>query len=205
MNGWKARAEYIRRKVKKVKTWHLVAALIALGVLSLVFLRINNSGMVVLRDQVIAADEKGNDKELQNAIAKLQHYVSAHMNADTGQIALQNSYDRAVSAAYAAVDNDIDASGYAAATENCKSLRTQGWGAYIACVSSAIDTSTSNFRPPELPNPGLYYVSYASPLVSFDSAGVLTTLAFVVFFIIVFKLLTEVVLQLVLYKRRKIG
>jgi hypothetical protein len=203
MDGWKNQIEFIRRKLKKVKTWHMVVLLLILVILSIFFLRLNNMGMVELRNQVLSADESGDGEVLQRAATKLQNYVSGHMNADTGQIALQNSYDRAIQRAFSEV-NDVNASGYAEATESCKAvLYVSGYPGYASCVADAVGIGESTLVVPELPNPALYYISYASPIVSFDAAGVTVVLSVVVFLAIILKLLTEVVMALLLYKKQQ--
>jgi len=188
----------MRRGLAKVKTWHLVVLLIVLAIFSIIFLRLNNVGMINLRDQVIAADASGDNDELQQAATRLQNNVSRHMNTDTGQIALQSSYNNAVRRAFAAANNDIDASSYGAATDQCKAvLYASGYQGYAACVANAVGVSESKFTTPELPNPALFYLSYAAPILSFDAAGVVIVLATVVFFVIFLKLLTEVIIYFV--------
>ena len=202
MNGWKNRLKFIGRKASKIKTWQLVITLIILVILSVVFLRTNNVRMIELRDEVIAADASGDGEVLQAAATRLQNHVSRHMNTDTGQIALQTSYNTAVRRAFAEANNDIDASGYAVAAEQCKTvLYASGYQSYAACVANAVGISESKFKTPELPNPAMFYLSYAAPVISFDLAGVAMVLATVVFFVIILKLLTEVTLYFISRKQ----
>lgn len=192
----------MRRKISKIQTWHMVAAFAILVILAVFFLRINNVTMVDLRTQVITADESGDSASLQQSATRLRNYAIQHMNADTGQIALQHSYDTAVQRAFIAV-NTIDSSGYNIATENCKAvLYISGYQGYASCVASAVGVSETSLTTPELPNPSLYYLAYTSPVVSFDPAGVTVVLASVVFLAMVLKLLTEVIMHFLLYKRQ---
>ena len=203
MNGWKKRAEYIKRILRKVKTWHLVVILIIFAILSLVFLRANNLGMIELRDQVIVADKSGDQVVLAQVAGELQEYVSRHMNADTGQIPLQGSYDRAVQDAFDRVNSDIDASGYSIATEDCKKMiASSGYQGYAECVATAVGVGESTLNTPDLPNPSLYYLFFASPVISFDLAGVMVIFTTLVFCLIVIKLLTEVIIYFLLYKKK---
>lgn len=204
MNGWKKQAEYLKRTLKKVKTWHLVVILIVFAILSVIFLRVNNLGMVELRDQVIAADKSGNQAALTQAASTLQKYVSRHMNTDTGQIPLQNSYDRAVQDAFDRANQDIDASGYSAATEECKRvIAAGGYQGYAECVAGTVGVGESTLNTPDLPNSSLYYLYFASPIVSFDLAGVMVILTTLVFCLIIIKLLTEVIIYFLLYRGQR--
>lgn len=194
---------YYRRFLKRIKTWHMVLVLIALTILSTVLLRINNLNMVEYRDAVIAADESLDMKKVESAAQSLKLFVAAHMNTDTGQIPLQNLYNQAVSEAFSNV-NDVDSAVYAQATESCKSVLAQrGYSGYSACVADSVGVSESNFNQPNLPNPALYYLSYASPTWSFDPAGVAVAATIVVFSAIVLKLLTEAVLGVIASHREK--
>ena len=201
MNGWKKQVEYIRRWLKRIKTWHLVILFICLAVLSAVTLRFNSLNMMEYRQAVIDADKTLDQAEVAKSAQALKDFVSAHMNTDTGQVPLQNLYNKAVQEAFAQV-NDVSSDGYQAATEACKSVLSQrGFAGYTACVADAVGTSDSNFNQPDLPSPSLYYLSFAAPLWSFDSAGVSVALTFVVFFTILLKFLTEVVLAFLVRHR----
>lgn len=192
------------RKLKAIKLWQLVLLMAVLLLLTILALRANNINMVELRNQLLAADKSLDLAEVETAAERLRQYSQQHMNADTGQVALQNLYNQKVEQAFAAVNNDIDASGYSAATENCKSTLSQtGYQGYADCVAQAVGLSESAFKTPQLPNPALYYLNYSSPPLSFDLAGLLSTLTFVVFLAIFFKLLTEVVLSLFWHFRGK--
>ena len=87
------------KRLRRVKMWHLVLLLMVLLVLSATFLRLNNVGMTERRRAVLSADKAGNMEQIRQRIADLQQYSSAHMNADTGPIYLQEQYNRDVKAA----------------------------------------------------------------------------------------------------------
>lgn len=181
----------------------MVVILVLLTVLSAILLRINNLNMVEYRDAVIAADETLDRKKVEDSAESLKLFVAAHMNTDTGQIPLQNLYNQAVGEAFSKV-NDVDSTIYAQATEECKSVLAQrGYSGYSACVADNVGTSESNFNQPDLPNPALYYLSFASPAWSFDPAGVTVAATIVVFSAIVLKSLTEVVLGAIASYRGK--
>lgn len=194
---------YIERRLKKIKTWHMILVFVVLAILSVVLLRANNLNMIKYRDAVILADETLDKAEVEKTAEALREFVSKHMNTDTGLIPLQNLYNQAVSEAFSkenAVNSDI----YTEATESCKSVLSQkGYAGYSTCVADMIGVSESNFNQPDLPNPALYHLSYASPKWSADLAGVVVLVTTVVFFAIFLKLLTEGVLALVLNYREK--
>lgn len=194
---------YHRRLLKRIKTWHMVALCVVLAILSLILLRVNNLNMIEYRDAVVVADESLDVDKVESAAESLKLFVAAHMNTDTGRIPLQNLYNQAVSEAFGQV-NDVDSTIYAQATEDCKSVLAQrGYSGYSACVADSVGTNESNFNQPELPNPALYYLSFASPMWSFDPAGVTVAATIVVFSAIILKLLTEVALGAVAARRGK--
>lgn len=172
----------LRRLFKKVKLWQVFLLFVLTLVLAVLALRNNNLEMVKLRDTVIAADKAGNSEELEEAALRLQNYVAKHMNTDTGQIALQNTYDQAVEEAFKNA-NQLDGSqSYDIATEKCKALAVNGYQAYAQCVADEVGVSSSDFTKPELPNPGMFYLSFSAPIISFDLAGWLVI--FTIFFAI---------------------
>ncbi|MDR2524071.1 MAG: hypothetical protein LBC95_00805 [Candidatus Nomurabacteria bacterium] len=204
MNGWKDRWFWLWRRLRKVKFWQLVLVFVGLVVVMTLCLRSNSQGMIELRQQLVAADRDGSAAEIERAAVDLRRYVAGHMNADTGLIPLQNSYNRAVEAAFQAANNQINSGGYVAATESCQSqIATGGYQGYAACVAGAVGLSSDDFATPNLPNPALYYISYASPLISFDLAGTVTVLVAVVFFAIILRALSEVIPIIILRYRRK--
>jgi hypothetical protein len=204
MNRWKKSAKYLARKLKAIKNWQLILALIIFGVFSLVCLRANNTNMMELRNQLLVADKTADIQKIEQSAEQLRQYSQHHMNADTGQIALQNLYNQKVQQAFSVANAEIDASGYTTATENCKvALSQTGYQGYADCVASAVGLSEIAFKTPELPNPAMYYLNYSSPIISFDLAGVFCCLTFVVFLAIFLRLLTGVILGLVLRFRDK--
>jgi hypothetical protein len=200
----KDRLKWLWRRVRKVKVWQLLAALAVLLITAVIGLRANNQTMVDLRQALIEADKTGQAAEIQESAAKLRDYVSGHMNTDTGPVPLQNSYNIAVETAFRAANDQVTSAGYEAATEACKAqIASAGYQGYANCVANAVGLSDSDFATPELPNPALFYISYASPLLSADLAGVATTLAFVVFFAIVLRFISGMVVLLIWRLRGK--
>ena len=163
--------------IKRISFWPKVGLIFGVSMaVSLLALRANNQNMVNLRDALIKADKSGDTGKVEIAAKNLQHYVAAHMNTDTGRVALQASYNKAAEAAMeAAKPAEIDSTVYQTAADNCRpQLTNYGYRAWASCVSDAVGTnsSVSVVTAEEVaPDPDLYYVDYASPQWSNDLAG----------------------------------
>ena len=88
----KKKTKFRIKRLSQIKTWQLVILLIMSGFISATFLRLNNVGMVERRESVEHADKAGDIVNLQQRLYDLQRYVSTHMNADPGKIALDHTY-----------------------------------------------------------------------------------------------------------------
>jgi hypothetical protein len=205
MNGWKKYSAYWRRRIGRIKQWHLGLIFVVLLVAASLGLRQNNLNMVELRNQVVAADEALDWDKVNSTAEVLHQYVSRHMNANTGQIALQNLYDSDTQQAFAAANSEIDSSAYQTATANCQALISQsGYTGYATCVAESVGVSSEQIRQPELPNEAFYYISFLSPRLSFDFAGVCLALLIVVFLTFLVRLLTAVILGVATRKKVKL-
>lgn len=202
----------IRRKVKtveKIKTWQLVVLLLMAGFVSATFLRLNNIGMIERRDAVIAADSDDDPGKLRNRLYDLQRYVSSHMNADPGKIALENTYQR---------DNDrlkekfaSEGGGnphgnvYRQVIDVCDPIaQSQGWRwpdvRYTNCINDELSkypaaSQLQEFKPLR-PDP--YYHTFISPKWSPDFAGWSLVLCAVIVLVIIFRLVVLGILKLML-------
>jgi hypothetical protein len=205
MNGWKKYSAYLRRRIGRIKQWHLGLVFAVLLVAAFLGLRQNNLNMIELRNQVAAADEALDWGRVNSSAETLHQYVSRHMNANTGQIALQNLYNADVEKAFATANAEIDSSAYQAATASCQALISQsGYQGYANCVASSVGLSDEQVRQPEPPNAALYYISFLSPRLSFDLAGVCLVLLIVVFLTFSIRLLTAVALGVATRKKVKL-
>ena len=204
------------RRIQAIKTWQLVVLLLMVGFVALTFLRLNNVGMVERRDAVWAADEAGDDVEIQRRLYDLQRYVAAHMNTDPGRVQLEYTYkrDNDVLKAQLQQESDTNPNGniYKLATDVCDPIGlANGWRwpdiRYVNCIQEELDKYPSAgllkdaFQPLST---APYYHSFASPLWSPDFAGWSVALFMLIAFIIVFRLITLVVLKIMLkYRYRK--
>ncbi len=163
--------------MKRLNRWSIVVIVFGVSIIvSLLALRSNNQNMARLRTELINADKSGDIGKVELAAKNLQHYVSAHMNTDTGRVALQAAYDKAAAVAMeSAKPEEVDADIYAAATERCRpELNNYGYRAWASCVAGVVGTNpaaTTVTSEDVVPDPDLYYVDYAAPRWSSDLAG----------------------------------
>jgi len=205
MERWKKRLAYFWRRIKRIKNWQLFVIFLLLLIVAFFGLRQNNLEMIDLRNKVIEADEALNWDQVNLAANNLHKYVNNHMNTNTGQIALQNLYDRDVSKAFGSVNTDIDSSSYNKATEACQSLIAQyGYQEYAKCVADSVGISGEEIKTPTMPNSALYYISFVSPRLSFDIPGVSIILMIVVFLTFLLRTTTGVVLEVIGRKKGKL-
>lgn len=171
------------KQIQRVKTWQLIVLLIIAALLSATFLRLNNIGMVERRTAVLKSDKAGDEQALHNNLFALQRYVSSHMNADPGRIALEYSYERASNAAKKAAEKAnsgrVGVNAAQKAAQVCDPIAlSQGWRwpdpRYINCVDTELKKypSTGSLQSSvALPNVNLYYHTFYSPQWSPDFAG----------------------------------
>jgi hypothetical protein len=156
--------------------------------------------MLKLRDAVYAADK--NNGDVQGSLAKLQAYVTAHMNTDLSggpnavypPIQLKYTYDRLVQAESdkLAQQNSQNSQVYTDAQHYCEAKIPTGFsGSYrISCIQSYIASHgiTNPVSIAPIPD-GLYKFDFLSPVWSPDLAGwslvaaALSALLFVIFFV----------------------
>lgn len=172
------------KSLQRLKVWQLLIIAVMLSFLTATALRLNNLGMVERRDDVYAADERGDPAEIKAALEDLQRYVNSHMNTDLGKgVYLQKSYERARDAALASATDTSNpqAAVYQQAGVDCQS-RFQGGtesfrNDYVQCVVervAAMNQSASPLGSLNLPKADLYRYDFVSPLWSPDLAGLLS-------------------------------
>ena len=200
----------IRKDIKrlgKVKTWQLLILLVLSLFVSATFLRLNNTGMVSRRSAVESADKSGDESAIASRVSDLQRYSASHMNAESGVFYLKESYNRDVEAAVDAVNTSSDQTPQARAKAICKpNLQTHGYSkAYQDCMMNELNKSGQVMDPTDvtLPNPALYYYSFASPLWSPDFAGFSIIFSALLAIAIVGRLVTLLILRILLRRHYK--
>ena len=215
----KRKTRFRIKKLSQVKTWQLVVLLIMTGFAAATFLRLNNVGMIERRDAVLAADTADDTIALNQRLYDLQRYVSSHMNADPGKIALDNTYKRAYDAKLKEFEaNAKNQSGndvVAKVRDICDTRAQQGgYGyfsttadpRYVACINEewskypAAQTSSLQF---EAPSTAPYYHTFVAPAWSPDFAGWSLLVTGLIAFIIVVRLLVIISLKAMLKRRNR--
>lgn len=192
-------------QLRRVKTWHLLAAFVLLAGVSAFLLRQNNLHMIELRNLVMKADEDPNG-DTKQALLNLQRYVSTHMNTDLGEgLYLQNSYRRAYDAAVqqAVTATNPNARLYDQVELECRPVfqRTNSFPAYTRCAAEKLSQLApghdplSNLKTPPV---DLYHYNFVSPRISFDPAGISVLLTLFVAVLIVMRLVGYAALKLLL-------
>jgi hypothetical protein len=195
----------IRRGIgwlQRVRTWQLILLLIVAGLLCATFLRLNNIGMIERRTAVLSADKQGDPEIIRARLFDLQRYSSAHMNADSGTIYLQEQYARDTKASIAAASaaGSVDNINRLA-DETCKAQFGGYSQAYVQCFASELAKVPSGTNAPDkanLPNPSLYRHSFASPAWSPDFAGFTLLICGLIVVLIVTRLLSLLLLRALL-------
>jgi len=203
----KGQLHHSLKGLQRVKTWQLVILLIISGFIAATFLRLDNIGMVERRSAVLSADEQGNEEVTIQRLYELQGYVSGHMNTDLGRgVFLEASYNRDLEKWQAEQYGDRNPNGniFKKAQEVC-APRFSSWStAYVQCVSdqlatypSAEEIATETSKPRQ----EAYIYSYASPLWTPSFSGWTVVVALVIALLIVIRLITIGVLQIVLRRQ----
>ena len=216
----KKKTKFRIKRLSQIKTWQLVILLIMSGFISATFLRLNNVGMVERRESVEHADKAGDMVNLQQRLYDLQRYVSTHMNADPGKIALDHTYkqmyDRklkefeeeiknqsnndTVSKVRAVCDARARQGGYGRAT-------TQADPRYVSCINEEWEkypaAKVANLQF-EAPSTEPYYHTFVSPIWSADYAGWSLLVTIFIAMIIVMRLIVLGMLKLMIRRRNKL-
>lgn len=162
-------------RVRPVKVWYLVAALLVSMVICLLALRHNNQRMGVLRDAVYVADE--NNGDVVAALQKLQKHVTSHMNTSLTAgssvyppIQLKYTYERLQSEANTAY-NQANAAIYTDAQKHCEQQNATDFSGRnrVPCIEKYV-SDHGGTPAPAIPD-SLYKFNFASPVWSPDLAG----------------------------------
>lgn len=204
-------ARRVLRWLKKAKTWQLILILLLCGFIAATFLRLNNIGMIERRDAVLQADKKLDTQKAKQELVALQHYVSSHMNSDLGKgIFLENIYNRDYAAAIAAAAESHNSNSdiYQKAAIDCRA-KFQGSADsfrndYVTCVANAVAELPENQQTASTPHIENYHYNFASPLISFDIAGIAVVIMIGITVIILLRLALLYTLKAVVRHQTKI-
>lgn len=202
----KGRIKQDIKNLQRVKTWQLVILLIIVGFIAATFLRLNNIGMVQRREAVINADKVGDEEATLNRLYDLQRYVASHMNTDLGRgVFLESSYSRDSQKWQESQYGDANPNGniYKKAQDVCAPQFSRYSRAYLLCTTNelakypaAADPATDTSKPRQ----ETYIHSFASPLWTPDFAGWSVVVFCVILLLIIIRIISIGVLQLMLRK-----
>ena len=203
------------RRLEQIKTWQLLILFVMFAFITATFLRLNNVGMVERREAVYIADKTDDSVGLASRLYDLQRFVSAHMNADPGRVALVKTYER---------DNERHKKAYQESTNSTANgdvfqkaeavcgpiARSNGWRwpdmRYTNCINQELEkipggqAVMSEFKPlPVEP----YYHTFTSPLWSPDFAGWSLIVTVIIGLIIIGRLVVLAILRFILRRRKR--
>lgn len=209
--------EFLKKSFKSVQTWQLVVVFVPLLFFTATLLRFDHLKMVELRSAVLAADQSGNEEELQSTLTALKDYVYSHtviniievngvqqITFGTGPFYLEQQYLRAANAAIEAARNELaddsnpNGNIYAAVAGICQPLAiANGWQwsdqGYLDCWTSELakypeaDINDSKLTA-NVPSTELYRHTYASPIFSWTPAGFAIVVCIVLAIIIIIRI-----------------
>lgn len=219
--------EFIRKIFKAVRTWQLILIFIPLVFFTATLLRFDHLRMADLRSKVFAADEAGDEAEIERTLTELRNFVYSHTVINvaenngvsgivfgTGPFYLEQQYIRAANAAIDAASNqlvdDSNPNGniYAAVAAICQPQAiANGWAwsdqPYLDCWTSELakypesDNLDTNLTA-KVPSTELFRYNYASPLFSWTPASIAVIACVVLVVIILIRIVIWCILQLAL-------
>lgn len=205
----KSRIRKSMKGLQRVKTWQLVILLIIVGFVAATFLRLNSIGMVQRRDAVISADKAGDQNTIIQRLYDLQQYVSSHMNTDLGKgVYLEQSYNRALQSWQQNQYGDANPNGniYKKAQEVCAPQFHYYSYAYLQCTTNELAKYPAAKDPASdtsKPRQETYIYNFVSPIWTPDFAGWSVVAFLVILLLIIVRLVSLGVLQIMLKRRYK--
>lgn len=156
--------------------WAFLAVAVVSGVVCVFALRANNQHMIVLRNDVYAADK--NNSDIEAPLHRLQAYVTTHMNTNLSSgpsavyppIQLKYTYDRLVQA-QSAQTAAANAQLYNDAQKYCEQQNSSDFSGRnrVPCIEQYVQ-SHNPVVTKKVPD-ALYKFSFTSPMWSPDLAG----------------------------------
>lgn len=203
------------RRLEQVKTWQLLILFVMFAFITATFLRLNNVGMVERREAVYTADKTDDSVGLASRLYDLQRFVSAHMNADPGRVALVKTYERDNERHKKAYQESTNSTANGDAFQKAEAVcgpiaRSNGWRwpdmRYTNCINQELEkipggqAVISEFKPlPVEP----YYHTFTSPLWSPDFAGWSLIVTVIIGLIIIGRLVVLAILRFILRRRKR--
>ena len=228
MGGKKSNhARRLLRNFGAVQNWQLILILIPLLFVTATLLRLDHLRMAELRDEVLAADELGDETILQEKLLALQEFTFKHVVVNvverngmqnitfgTGPFYLEGQYLRAANIAIAEAEDklsdDSNPNGniYAAVSAICRPQAiANGWAwnspGYLNCWTSELDKYPASEElnsqlTADVPPTELFRYNYASPIWAPSWAGWAILACVIIIAIVIIRLIIWCVLQIYL-------
>ena len=213
------------RAIGGLKTWQYILILIPLLFVLATCLRFDHLRMAALRDEVLAADEEGDDEKIAAAMQELKNFTFHHtvinivekngvqrITFGTGPFYLEQSYIRDATAALEEAENNLGSDDnpngnvFAAAMAVCKPQAIKnGWAwnseGYLSCMTGEINKypeAEQLTTEAKLPSTALYRYDFSSPLWAPSLSGLVMILTGVVILIIFIRVLIWCTLKIAL-------
>lgn len=198
----------IKRQIsilRRVKTWQLILLLLLALLITATFMRLNNIGMIERRTAVLSSDKQDDAEVTRARLFDLQRYASAHMNADSGPVYLEEQYKRDTDAAIQAASQSMEGDNINTRADRvCKPQFAGNHQAYVQCFASELAKAPSGSNAPDkadLPSASLYRHEFSSPLWSPDFAGFGTIVCGLLALLIIARLIGLMVLRLLVRRQ----
>ena len=194
------------KRLEYIKTWQLVALLILSLLVSATFLRLNSVGMIERRDAVESADKAGDQDIIADSLYDLQRYSAAHMNADSGEVYLVETFNRDVEQKMkdALARNNTENNVLQLADAACRPRFYTYSQAYTLCVrdeQAKYPSATSPEDSVKFPDPSLYRHTYISPMWSPDFAGWSVVVTLTLLTLLLVRVVYAVILRIILQRQ----
>lgn len=203
----KRRPKQVFKRLRDVRTWQLVVLLILVGFIAATFLRLNSIGIVQRREAVLSADKQGEQEVMIKRLYDLQHYVSSHMNTDLGRgVYLETTYGRDVQKWQETQYGSSNPNGdiFKKAQEVCAPQFSGYSLAYLTCVTNELSKYPEykiNDEQTGKPRQEAYIHNFSSPKWTPDFAGWAVLVFFGILLVIVTRLISLAVLQILLKRQ----
>ena len=194
-------------------------------ILSGLALRSNHVKMTQLKEAVIESDNNEDLEALEASLLKLRKFVDNHavpnfredpqsgrllINWGTGVFYLERSFEvaseKALVEATNNFDHQINQNIHAMARDICDRQFATFSQAYVNCFIAELDKylpADSTVPEIAMPDPSLFHLSYASPILALDLATLFMTITIVAYVVFLATLCASVISKIIRKKRKK--
>ena len=223
----KKKTRQILAAIFRLSSWKVVLILILLGFWAATLLRLDHIEMARLREEVMAADEEGNDEKIEKSLKELHAFTLKHIvfntveenglekiTFGTGPFYLEHQYLRKANESIAKAKEEIEKNAsnpygnvYKKVAEICDARsRANHWGfnaRYIQCYQDELakypaEAQMDAYGAAILPSTELFRYEYSSPLWYPCGSGILILICVILLLILVFRIIIWIFLHIAL-------